>query len=62
MEIYILTASGDGTINLWDLKSKQCVQTFIGHKDYVVCLHCTKGNEFISGSYDNTAIIWKIKH
>ena len=58
----ILTASGDGTIKLWDIKTKKCIQTFIGHNDYVVSLHCTKGNDFISGSYDSYAMIWKIKY
>ena len=56
-----MTASGDGTIKLWDLKKQKCIQTFIGHNDYVVSLLITKNNEFVSGSYDTTAIIWKIK-
>ena len=57
----ILTASGDSTIKLWDLKKQKCTQTFIGHNDYVIHLFSTKNNEFVSGSYDGTAIIWKIK-
>ena len=57
----ILTASGDGSIKLWDIKSKKCLQTFIGHSDYVVSLLGTNGNSFVSGSYDNNAIIWIIK-
>ena len=57
----ILTASGDGSIKLWDIKSKKCLQTFIGHSDYVVSLLGTNRNSFVSGSYDNNAIIWKIK-
>ena len=34
---------------------------FQNDTDYVVNLYCTKDNIFISGSYDNCAIIWKTK-
>jgi len=46
---------------MWNIKSKQCIHTFEGHTDYVVCVCFSPCGKYIcSGSHDRTAKIWDI--
>ncbi|MGE3805948.1 MAG: WD40 repeat domain-containing protein [Gemmataceae bacterium] len=61
---YILTASFDNTIRLWDSKTGKEIKTFggdKGHKDLVLCLGLSPdGRTFASGSQDNSAKVWDV--
>lgn len=59
----IITASGDGTCMLWDIKSNTSKTTFEGHEGDVmsVSLHPTDPNLFASGSCDATLKLWDLR-
>jgi WD domain, G-beta repeat len=59
-----LLASGcdGGDIALWDLASRECVGTLVGHASRVSSLACFSGGDgtalLASGSWDKTIILW----
>lgn len=60
---FILTASDDMTIKLWDWeKGWKCVQTFEGHSHYVMSLAINPKdtNTFASACLDRTVKIWNL--
>ncbi|KAF8244284.1 Coatomer, beta' subunit [Wilcoxina mikolae CBS 423.85] len=60
---FVLTASDDMTIKLWDWeKSWKCVQTFEGHSHYVMSLAINPKdtNTFASACLDRTVKIWSL--
>jgi COMPASS component SWD3 len=60
---FVLTASDDKTIILWDLELRKPVKTFKGHTNYVFCLAVNSGGDAcVSGSYDETLRIWDMKN
>ena len=58
----VLVSSGgniEPIINIWDLQSFRCIGTLRGHQSGITTLaDMNDGQCFISGSYDNHAIIW----
>jgi U3 small nucleolar RNA-associated protein 15 len=55
----VVSAGDDKTVKLWDITAKGCLQTFVGHKDYVRALSCVPETNFLlSGSFDGTAKLW----
>jgi len=54
----IASCSNDTTIKLWNIKTGENVKTFCGHTNWVLCIRQTKNNRLISGSYDETIMIW----
>jgi len=56
---FIVSASGDCTLKVWDVKSGKCKQTFTGHTDYVTGCDISIYNEFVvSSSYDECVRVW----
>ncbi|PHZ10150.1 WD40 repeat-like protein, partial [Rhizopus microsporus ATCC 52813] len=56
---FLLSASADGTIKLWDLTTSKCVQNYTHHTDKVqsIVWHPTDSTVFASGSYDKTVCV-----
>ena len=60
---FVLTASDDMTIKLWDWdRSWKCVQTFEGHSHYVMglAINPKDTNTFASACLDRTVKIWSL--
>jgi len=56
---YLLTASIDKTLKLWNIKDSKEVFTYIGHTNQVrCCAYYHHKNCFVSGSSDKTIRIW----
>ena len=58
----VLTAAGDKTISLWDLRSGLCVQTFYGHAN--ACNHAMfnlKGDTVASCDADGIVKMWDVR-
>ncbi len=56
-----LTASGDGTARLWDLRTGKCLHVLQAHTDDVTCLMPTSRGRFVvTGSADGTAQVWDL--
>lgn len=60
---YILTASDDKTIIIWEIESGKPLRTYRGHTSYVFCVNVSShGNLLVSGSYDETVRVWDLKN
>lgn len=57
---YIVSASGDRTIKVWDATSCEFVRTLNGHKRGIACLQY-KDRLIVSGSSDNSIRLWDIE-
>ena len=59
----ILTASGDGTVKVWDARSLACTGTLAGHTSVVRCLEAGIGADHtvVTGSDDGTVKIWDLR-
>ena len=55
-------ASGceDGTLQIWQLSSCECVATLAGHKERVSSLAALEGGQLASASFDGTINIWQV--
>lgn len=60
---YIVSSSWDGTIRVWDAKTRlQIGKTLVGHEDRVWSAHFSPDDKYIvSASADNTVRIWDVK-
>jgi len=55
----VLSASGDKTISVWDMRTTHCAQTYIGHKSSINSVHCNlQVSHLISGDSDGTVFLW----
>merc|ERR1711988_435205 len=59
-EKYIVSASGDRTIKVWNTSSCEFVRTLNGHKRGIACLQY-QNHLVVSGSSDNTIRLWDIE-
>lgn len=59
-EKYIVSASGDRTIKVWNTFSCEFVRTLNGHKRGIACLQY-RDRLVVSGSSDNTIRLWDIE-
>ena len=59
---YLISASRDKTVKLWDVYASSCIYTFIGHDNWVrsVTLH-PNGKYLISCSDDKSIRLWDLK-
>merc|ERR1711964_464636 len=58
----VLTASGDKTVSLWDLRTGLCVQTFYGHQNACNCaIFNTKGDSIVSCDADGIVKLWDVR-
>ena len=57
----VVTGSRDCKVRVWDLETKQCIRTMIGHKGSVLCLQFDdRSNTVVTGSSDTTIMTWDI--
>lgn len=58
---YLLSASVDNTVRMWQVGCNQCLKVFY-HNDYVTCVEFNPSddNYFISGSIDGKVRIWEV--
>ncbi|CAF0776702.1 unnamed protein product [Adineta steineri] len=57
---YIVSASGDRTIKVWNTTTCEFVRTLLGHKRGIACLQY-RDKIVVSGSSDNTIRVWDIE-
>ncbi|CAD8059450.1 unnamed protein product [Paramecium sonneborni] len=55
----IISCSKDGSIKIWDKRSRQLKMTLKEHQDQVLCIAFSKKRIIASGSVDKTVRIWK---
>ncbi|MEM0926885.1 MAG: hypothetical protein AAGJ83_12665, partial [Planctomycetota bacterium] len=58
----VTTGCQDGTIQKWDTRTGECVETLTGHVGLVFALCYTSGGDIVSGSYDQSVRVWKKGH
>lgn len=58
---WILSASDDQTIRIWNWQSRTCVAVLTGHNHYVMCAQFhPKEDLIVSASLDQTVRVWDI--
>jgi WD40 repeat protein/serine/threonine protein kinase len=58
---YALSASGDGTIKLWEVSGGRALRSFEDHRDRVNAIALSPdGNYALSGSADTTLKLWQV--
>lgn len=57
---YIVSASGDRTIKVWNTQTCEFVRTLVGHKRGIACLQY-RDKLIVSGSSDNTIRLWDVE-
>ena len=59
---YVVTASDDKTVRLWDAATGACASSFEGHESYVFCVGLNPANTLLaSGSFDETVKVWDVR-
>ena len=58
---WIISASDDQTVRIWNWQSRNCVSVLTGHNHYVMCaqFHPTE-DLVVSASLDQTVRVWNI--
>lgn len=58
---WILSASDDQTIRIWNWQSRTCIAVLTGHNHYVMCASFhPKEDLVVSASLDQTVRVWDI--
>ena len=59
----LASSSSDGSIKIWDpVENFVCVNTLIGHYDWIISLVSLKNGKLISGSNDGIIKIWEYSY
>ena len=59
---YVISASWDNTLKVWDLQSGEILRTLTGHSDSVNAVAITSDSKYvISGSRDKTLKVWDLQ-
>ncbi|MFV9631948.1 MAG: WD40 repeat domain-containing protein [Methanosarcinales archaeon] len=59
---FAVSASGDGTLKVWDIEKGETVRTLEGHTGWVSAVAVTPDGRFaVSTSYDRTLNVWDLK-
>jgi WD40 repeat protein len=57
---YIASGSWDTTVQVWEVSTGRCVQTYRGHSNWVNALSWPANSRYIaSGSWDKTVQVWQ---
>lgn len=56
----LATGGGDGSISIWDVLTKQCIQVVTGNKETLTAL-AFNGEFLASAGFDNTVSLWDVK-
>ncbi|XP_062614011.1 uncharacterized protein LOC134275752 isoform X2 [Saccostrea cucullata] len=60
---YLVSASADGTLKVWDMQTERQISTLRGHKDEVWCVAISPDNEIVvSGGKDASIRLWRMKN
>jgi WD40 repeat protein len=55
------SAGQDGTVRVWDLRTRKEIHRFSGHTGNVLCVSFTpEGNTLLSGGDDGTVRLWDV--
>jgi len=54
------SASRDSTIKIWDVISRTCIMTLVGHTSWVKSLYVLSSGELASASADKTVRVWDL--
>lgn len=58
---WIISASDDQTIRIWNWQSRACIAILTGHNHYVMCAQFhPKTDLIVSASMDQTVRVWDI--
>ena len=59
----LISGSHDGSVKLWRVNDGKCLFTATNcHTDWVTSsAACTSNSQFVTGSNDNTVILWELK-
>ncbi|HOQ40100.1 MAG TPA: PQQ-binding-like beta-propeller repeat protein [Fervidobacterium sp.] len=57
---YVISASSDNTVKIWNLTTGKLIVTLMGHSSYVWALYIVD-SKLISGDWNGKLIIWNIK-
>ena len=58
---WIISASDDQTIRIWNWQSRNCISILTGHNHYVMCAQFhPKEDLIVSASLDQTVRVWDI--
>ena len=61
-DLRFATTSGDQTVKIWDLETRENLQTFKGHKHEVWCVDYSPDGEYlVTGAKDDEILIWENK-
>jgi len=52
-----VSASFDGTVKIWDMRTWKCFATLVGHQDRCTRVDFTS-DRIMSGSFDCSSILW----
>ncbi|GLT30440.1 hypothetical protein SLA2020_052390 [Shorea laevis] len=59
---FIVSASDDEILRLWDVNTGSLIKTLHGHTNYVFCVNFNpQSNMIVSGYFDETVRIWDVK-
>ena len=58
----VVSASGDGTVKLWDTATGRCEQTLAHHVGAVMCVQYDGEHRVLSGGYDKRVLVYDLRY